>query len=159
MATQCLLESFKIDRADTTQMQALSIKPVTLHSLFNTYLQARNKMKADKPTSAAAKASATEKAASPPPPQQDREAADKLKAEGNAKLAAGDCHAAIDCYTRAIELSSDNPIYYSNRAAAYSKVGENVQAVADCEAALKIDPNYAKAYSRLGYALRDHICV
>lgn len=40
------------------------------------------------------------------------------------------------------------------RAAAYSKLGNYAGAVQDCEQAISIDPNYSKAYGRMGY---DHI--
>lgn len=38
------------------------------------------------------------------------------------------------------------------RAAAYSKLGNYAGAVQDCEQAIGIDPNYSKAYGRMGYA-------
>lgn len=37
------------------------------------------------------------------------------------------------------------------RAAAYSKLGNYAGAVQDCELAIGIDPNYSKAYGRMGY--------
>lgn len=36
------------------------------------------------------------------------------------------------------------------RAAAYSKLGNYAGAVQDCERAINIDPNYSKAYGRMG---------
>lgn len=36
------------------------------------------------------------------------------------------------------------------RAAAYSKLGNYAGAVQDCEQAISIDPNYSKAYGRMG---------
>lgn len=36
------------------------------------------------------------------------------------------------------------------RAAAYSKLGNYAGAVQDCEQAIRIDPNYSKAYGRMG---------
>lgn len=36
------------------------------------------------------------------------------------------------------------------RAAAYSKLGNYAGAVQDCERAIGIDPNYSKAYGRMG---------
>lgn len=36
------------------------------------------------------------------------------------------------------------------RAAAYSKLGNYAGAVQDCERAISIDPNYSKAYGRMG---------
>ena len=40
--------------------------------------------------------------------------------------------------------------FLSNRAAAYSKLNKHVQAIEDCERALTIDPQYSKAYGRMG---------
>lgn len=37
-----------------------------------------------------------------------------------------------------------------SRAAAYSKLGNYAGAVRDCERAIGIDPNYSKAYGRMG---------
>ena len=56
---------------------------------------------------------------------------------------------AVDQYTRAIKLDR-NPVYYSNRAAAWSGLGEHEKAVEDAERALAIDPKFARGYSRLG---------
>ncbi|KAL8685652.1 MAG: hypothetical protein Q9224_005735 [Gallowayella concinna] len=59
---------------------------------------------------------------------------------------------AIDLYTKAINLSPTNPIYLSNRAAAYSASQKHAEAVADAELATSADPKYTKAWSRLGLA-------
>jgi len=45
-----------------------------------------------------------------------------------------------------------NPIYLSNRAAAYSGAGQHEDAVNDAELAVAADPKFAKAWSRLGFA-------
>ena len=36
------------------------------------------------------------------------------------------------------------------RAAAYSKMGDHQKAIEDCQKALSLDPNYGKAYGRMG---------
>ena len=59
---------------------------------------------------------------------------------------------AIDLYSRAITLSPTNPIYLSNRAAAYSANHQHEEAKADAELAVSADPKYTKAWSRLGLA-------
>ncbi|RLV96034.1 Small glutamine-rich tetratricopeptide repeat-containing protein 2 [Spathaspora sp. JA1] len=84
--------------------------------------------------------------------------ADALKVEGNKAMASRDFQLAIDKYTQAIELDPKNEIYLSNRAAAYSSNLQHAKAVADAEAAIKLNENFSKAYSRLGlakYALGD----
>ena len=47
------------------------------------------------------------------------------------------CH----CFNSYVPLS---------RAAAYSKMGEHEKAIGDCQKALILDPNYGKAYGRMG---------
>ncbi|XP_043590985.1 small glutamine-rich tetratricopeptide repeat-containing protein beta-like isoform X1 [Bombus pyrosoma] len=78
--------------------------------------------------------------------------AEKLKNEGNALMKAEKHHEALTNYTRAIQLDGRNAVYYCNRAAAYSKIGNYQQAIKDCHTALSIDPSYSKAYGRLGLA-------
>lgn len=56
---------------------------------------------------------------------------------------------AIEKYSEAIKLDA-NPVYYSNRAAAWGGLGEHDKAVEDAEKAIELDEGFAKAYSRLG---------
>ncbi|KAK2086982.1 hypothetical protein P7K49_032889 [Saguinus oedipus] len=58
--------------------------------------------------------------------------------------------AAVHFYGKAIELNPANAVYFCNRAAAYSKLGNYAGAVQDCERAICIDPAYSKAYGRMG---------
>lgn len=57
---------------------------------------------------------------------------------------------AIQSYTEAIAFDSTNPVYYSNRAAAYSSKGDHLLAIGDANQAIEVDPSYVKAYHRLG---------
>ncbi|KAJ3202991.1 hypothetical protein HDU82_006925 [Entophlyctis luteolus] len=59
---------------------------------------------------------------------------------------------AIEKYTEAIELVSDNAVYYANRAAAYSQDDDHANAIEDSKRAIEVDPTYSKAYSRMGHA-------
>ena len=61
---------------------------------------------------------------------------------------------AITSYTSALALSPRNPIYLSNRAAAYSasQPPQYSLAASDASAAVAADPSYAKGWSRLGAA-------
>jgi len=79
--------------------------------------------------------------------------ADQLKTHGNQKMVSGQYQEAVNYYGKAIEIDGTSSIYYANRAAAYTHLKEYKQAIADCESSLMIDPNYSKAYSRLGTAL------
>jgi small glutamine-rich tetratricopeptide repeat-containing protein alpha len=55
-------------------------------------------------------------------------------------------------YFSAIGLDATNPVFYCNRAAAFSRIGEYQKAIDDCNQAIRYDPNYGKAYGRLGLA-------
>ncbi|KAI9909572.1 hypothetical protein PsorP6_014827 [Peronosclerospora sorghi] len=74
------------------------------------------------------------------------------KNRGNAFFKSKDYEAAIREYSRGIE---DRPsaTLYSNRSAAYCALGAFQEAKADAEAAIALDPEWAKTYSRKGKAL------
>lgn len=57
---------------------------------------------------------------------------------------------ALNAYNRAISIDATNPVFYCNRAAAYSRLGDYQKAADDCKMALRYDANYSKAYGRLG---------
>lgn len=78
--------------------------------------------------------------------------AESFKGQGNNSMANSHFIEAIDLYTMAISLCGDNAVYYSNRAAAHTQVGKYEAAIADSNKAIQLDPNYSKAYSRLGLA-------
>eukprot|EP01079_Euglenida_sp_SAG-EU17-18_P004740 gene4740-865_t len=77
---------------------------------------------------------------------------EQLKEKGNEKMKAGSHREAADLYTKAVELDPKNPVYYGNRAAAWTHLKEFNKAIADCDKALALDPRYAKALSRKGTA-------
>ncbi|CAH2296237.1 small glutamine-rich tetratricopeptide repeat-containing beta [Pelobates cultripes] len=87
-----------------------------------------------------------------PPRRADTEKAEKLKDEGNIFMKELNYEAALDCYTQAIELDPNNAVYYCNRAAAYSQLGNHSTSIKDCEKAISIDGMYSKAYGRMGRA-------
>ncbi|NXI53422.1 SGTA protein, partial [Chloroceryle aenea] len=90
------------------------------------------------------------------PSEDDVAEAERLKteanppAEGNEQMKAENFEAAVTFYGKAIQLNPSNAVYFCNRAAAYSKLGNYAGAVRDCERAIGIDPNYSKAYGRMG---------
>lgn len=90
--------------------------------------------------------------AGPEPSEADKEQAEKLKNEGNDLMRKDQYNEAIELYTKAINLNSQKAVYYSNRAAAYSKVENHEKALEDCQKAVNIDPTYSKAYGRMGLA-------
>uniref|UniRef100_A0A8C6TYT1 Small glutamine-rich tetratricopeptide repeat (TPR)-containing, alpha n=1 Tax=Neogobius melanostomus TaxID=47308 RepID=A0A8C6TYT1_9GOBI len=84
---------------------------------------------------------------------EQRAEAEQLKTEGNEQMKVENYSAAVEFYSQAIALNSQNAVYYCNRAAALSKLGNYAGAVQDCEQAINIDPKYSKAYGRMGLAL------
>ncbi|CUM63555.1 uncharacterized protein PRCAT00001133001 [Priceomyces carsonii] len=81
-----------------------------------------------------------------------KDKAESLKVEGNRAMSARKFDEAIAKYTEAINLDPSNVVFLSNRAAAYSSCSQHQKAVEDSEAAIQKDPNFSKAYSRLGLA-------
>lgn len=77
----------------------------------------------------------------------------ELKNQGNTFLQQGKYDNAIDCYTSAIDLDVKNHVLYSNRSAAYAKVGQYEDALKDAETCCSVNPTWAKGYSRKGAAL------
>ena len=60
---------------------------------------------------------------------------------------------ALECYSKAIELDSNDPILYSNRSLMHSNLNEFDLALIDADKAIEINPNYSKGYLRRGKAL------
>ncbi|KAI1710298.1 tetratricopeptide repeat domain-containing protein [Ditylenchus destructor] len=86
------------------------------------------------------------------PSAEQIERANQLKEEANAHVKADEFSEALRKYNEALHLNQD-PIYYCNRAAVYLHLEEFDHAIQDCRSALRLKPNYAKAYSRMGLAL------
>ncbi|EDO18416.1 hypothetical protein Kpol_1032p8 [Vanderwaltozyma polyspora DSM 70294] len=84
--------------------------------------------------------------------EDKKKEAEALKLEGNKQMSLKNYKSAIDKYSKAIEIYPSNPFYYSNRAAAYQMIEDFTNAVLDANTAIKLDPTYSKAYSRLGAA-------
>ncbi|KAJ4460689.1 putative Stress-induced-phosphoprotein 1 [Paratrimastix pyriformis] len=84
--------------------------------------------------------------------QQRKEQATKAKEEGNVAYTAGNYSVALECYTRAIDLDPNNPVYRSNRAATYFQLNMFQQAVDDSQWAIELSPTTAKFYFRKGAA-------
>ncbi|EAT91443.1 serine/threonine-protein phosphatase [Parastagonospora nodorum] len=77
-----------------------------------------------------------------------QEEATALKNKGNDAFKNQDWPAALDFYTKAIELWDKEPSFYTNRAQANIKLESYGYAVADADKAIELDPNNVKAYYR-----------
>ncbi|KAJ2252012.1 Small glutamine-rich tetratricopeptide repeat-containing protein 2 [Coemansia sp. RSA 455] len=149
VAKQCISDAFGINLEDETQIKELSLKPFSLDKVFDVYLSTQAKLSS---SGADTGASSTAVPATTGPSDDDRKRADEFKAKGNSLVVTRDYQGAIEAYTKAIDLVSDNAVYFGNRAAAYSQNGDYQEAVDDAKQALDIDPGYTKGYSRLGLA-------
>lgn len=147
VASQCIADAFKVDPTNKSAV-ADALGGQSLATIYGVF----EKMKAKQPNSPAATTptSATPKSASPS--DADKAEADALKSKGNAAMAKKDYPTAIEFYTHALKLNPNNPIYLSNRAAAYSSSGKYDDAITDAQIAVDADPKYTKAWSRLGLA-------
>ena len=144
VATTCISESFKVDPTDSTPKDTQ-----TLLQIYSVYEKLKSKAPA---ASSTASPSAASNAASSAPTEAQKAEAESLKSQGNAAMAQKDYPKALELYSKALALVPGNPIFLSNRAAAYSASKDHTAARADAEAAVAADPKYTKAWSRLGLA-------
>lgn len=127
VAIQCLETAYNVQASDTPPK----------FNLYDVYKTAMENVKPDLGPEATPEAKAE---------------AELFKNQGNDLVKIEKLEEAIASYTKAIELDGRNAVYYCNRAAVYSKLGNHQQAIKDCHTALSIDPMYSKAYGRLGLA-------
>lgn len=157
MAVNCISEAFKIDPSDKAAV-AEAVGDQNLQKIYSVYEKLKNSSKpaaaaSASATGASASASSSASASTPAPvTEAAKKEAEGLKSKGNAAMAQKDYPTAINLYTQALALHADNAIYLSNRAAAYSAAKDHASARKDAEAAVAINPNYTKAWSRLGLA-------
>ncbi|PWV02258.1 putative stress-inducible protein STI1-like [Trypanosoma cruzi] len=82
----------------------------------------------------------------------DPEIALQKKEEGNTFFKSDKFPEAVEAYTEAIKRNPDEHTTYSNRAAAYLKLGAYSQALADAEKCISLKPEFVKAHARRGHA-------
>lgn len=75
----------------------------------------------------------------------------EAKERGNQLFTEGKYPAAVKEYTEAINRDPSNPVYYSNRAACYTKLAEYRLGLKDCDEAIRLKPDFVKAYTRKGH--------
>lgn len=146
VATSCISESFKVDPTDATPKDTQ-----TLLQIYGVYEKLKGKTPVG-PTTNAAGESTSSTSKPQPISEEKKKEAESLKSQGNAAMAKKDYTTAIDFYSKALSIVPGNPIFLSNRAAAYSASKDHESARADAEAAVAADPKYTKAWSRLGLA-------
>nr|GLL16524.1 TPR repeat-containing thioredoxin TTL1-like isoform X1 [Ipomoea trifida] len=93
---------------------------------------------------------------------------EELKRIGNENYKKGNFAEALNLYDKAISISPGNAAYHCNRAAALIGLKRLVEAVRECEEAIRLDPRYVRAHHRLGSLFlslgqvenaRRHICL
>jgi small glutamine-rich tetratricopeptide repeat-containing protein alpha len=149
VAQSCIADTFKVDPSDKAAVDD-ALGGQSLASIYSVYekLKGRSTPSTTGPSSAAeAKPSTPTTSAGGPNAESD-----SLKSEGNKAMARKDYAEAISFYTKALDIAPSNPVYLSNRAAAYSASGDHKRAADDAELAVAADPKYVKAWSRLGLA-------
>jgi len=142
IATSCIAEAFKVDANDKAAVKD-AVGDKSLSQIYSAYELLKGKTSGASASTSSTSAGLDEKT---------KAEAEKLKSQGNAAMQKKDYDTAIDFYTKALSLVPLNPIYLSNRAAAYSGSGKHEEAVSDAEMAVAADPKFSKAWSRLGYA-------
>lgn len=75
--------------------------------------------------------------------------------EGNTAFKNGDFASAVKLYTESIKRDPSDARGYNNRAAAYMKLMALPEALKDAEEAIKVDPNFVKAYIRKANVLHS----
>lgn len=159
IATSCIAEAFHVDPKDQAATKD-ALGGQNLLSIYGVYEKLKGKSTAStegpssakegRPASPVVPASGSSSSGAQtggPTPESE-----KLKGQGNAAMQKKDYQTAIDMYTKALEVAPLNPIYLSNRAAAYSAISQHEFAKNDAEMATAADPKYTKAWSRLGLA-------
>jgi heat shock 70kDa protein 1/2/6/8 len=78
--------------------------------------------------------------------------AEGFKTQGNAAFGKGEYDESVRCFTEAIKLDAANKALYSNRSAAYLKLMDYDNAIADGNKCIELDSKWGKGYFRLGSA-------
>ncbi|KAL3462784.1 hypothetical protein BJX64DRAFT_258587 [Aspergillus heterothallicus] len=87
-----------------------------------------------------------------PATDADRARAEQLKTRGNRAMDQRDYEGAIELYKQAIAIDGFNAIYRCNLSAALAQIGKYWASQEAAFIATDLDPGYAKAWARLGFA-------
>jgi tetratricopeptide (TPR) repeat protein len=88
----------------------------------------------------------------PPETEELKAKAEDFKKKGNEALSKQDYTKAIVLYTEAMKIDPRNAVYRNNRSAASYSLEQYEDALEDAYVATRLDPKYAKAWSRYGLA-------
>ncbi|XKL66599.1 hypothetical protein PGB90_010019 [Kerria lacca] len=80
--------------------------------------------------------------------------AEEAKEKGNEYFNKGDYAEAVKYYSEAIKRNPDEPKYYSNRAACYTKLAAFDLGLKDCDKCVELDPKFLKGWIRKGKILQ-----
>ena len=87
--------------------------------------------------------------------KKKQEEANRLREKGNLAIKSKNYQEALELYSNAINvLTNDHRLFY-NRALCYLKLGESEKALDDCEECLSLMPFYSKALHRKAWALHE----
>lgn len=152
-ASKNVCQAFGLNLEDPAQKTTYGGGP-GLKNVWDVFVKTQAKLGGASAASATAGSNAGpgSRSTSKEPSAEEKAKAEGLKGEGNKAMSSKDYGAAIAAYTKAIEFHSTNPVYFSNRSAAYAQIAQHDKAIEDAKEANKIDPKFAKGYSRLGYA-------
>ncbi|CAG8537345.1 13314_t:CDS:10 [Ambispora leptoticha] len=152
VAVQCIGEAFGVNPQDPEQIALYSTKH-NLPLIFNMAIQAEEKLSAKASKHIFLKNDNTSKKKKPVElTQEQKQKAEELKSAGNKKVSEKNYDEAVKFYSEAISIDCNNAVFYANRAAAYSQMGQHDKAIEDATKSTQVDPSYSKAYSRLGHA-------
>lgn len=82
-------------------------------------------------------------------PRNSRVDPEVLKSMGNEAYKQARFEEALALYDRAIAIDSNKATYHCNKSAALIGLGRFLQAIFECEEAIRLDPSYSRAHSRL----------
>ncbi|KAG5045517.1 hypothetical protein AAZX31_06G099900 [Glycine max] len=82
-------------------------------------------------------------------PRNGRVDPEVLKSMGNEAYKQGRFEEALTLYDRAIAVDSKKATYHCNKSAALIGLGRFLQAIVECEEAIKLEPSYGRAHTRL----------
>lgn len=78
----------------------------------------------------------------------------RYKQEGNDLFKNGDIEASIQCYSKAIDVNNTDSRIFTNRSAAYFRLGHYELSIVDADTAIRINPQGEKGYYRKACAHR-----